>query len=1265
MIPNAMCASVALGLPPKAVEAGKTTAMVVDIVISMRHGRRTLRALVDSGAHENCISQRVIVEEGLKALPSSMGAHAVDGHPIRVYGRHILETHATDMRGATRSFEQKYIATDILRYDVLLGYPWLSQFNPRMDWPTGAFYYQATRVVESTEVNMAEILDPDEGELMIAFAIPSPQLSAYPPSGGVARAALVGSIVPDVVLPPEYGSFADVFSEDGANQFPEDTKVRHSIEIQEGKTVPYGPIYPLSEHELRVLRDYLDTSMAKGWIRKSESPAGAPILFVKKKDGSLRLCVDYRGLNNITVKNRHPLPLISETLDRLVGAAVYTKLDLRDAYHRIRIAEKDVWKTAFRTRYGHFEYMVMPFGLTNAPATFQSYINEALKGLLDVICVAYMDDILIFSRNREEHAGHVRLVLERLRLYNLYIKLSKCDFSVEKVEFLGFIVSVAGVSMDPRRIQAIMEWPVPTSYRDIQVFLGFVNFYRGFIKEYSAVVVPITDLLIGMQKGRKQGPFVWPDSAATAFSRLKACFTEAGFLRHFDPKRQNRVETDASTKAVAGTLTQAYVSPTNPKRIIWYPVAFYSKKMSKEEQNYSTGDQEMLAIVRAFEVWRHYLDTPATTTLVLTDHEALQSFMTTKPLHKGRQVRWAETLAAFDFVIQYRKGKENPADGLSRRPDHMRVASDEQEENPLLDLLRARTPAALAHADHMLHDSVGLSVLTRGMAKKPLDPHKSLFNTLPKPGEEAVAGAQEEHAQPVEDASVSGEGEPDPAGPSRNRELRAFPDSLTNLFLHLQTQDAWCTRRAWESHPEGLAEEGEYKGRWHTDPAGLVRRDGAVYVPSDPAVRAEIVRVHHDDPWQGGHFGNRRTLEAITRHYWWPNIAKRVREYCASCDVCQRMKVPRHKPYGLLSPLPQPENPWKDITLDFIVGLPPSIRRGVVYDAILVVVCRYSKMVKFIPCNGTVDAEELANLLIDVCFSQFGTPRSIVSDRGSTFTSKYWGTLCHHLAIKRCFSTAFHPQTDGQTERMNQTLECYLRCYINHEQDDWSTLLASAEYASNNAVNATTKRTPFELVLNFTPTMGAEIAPKERESESRVGKDKAEALLRSQESSKVAWEEAQRATSTYYNKKHKEMSFNEGDLVLVAAKHIRTLRASKKLADRFLGPFKVLKRIGQNAYRLQLPQKYGRLHPTFHVSLLQAYRRREGCETPEPIDIEGEEYWEVERVLDERRTKAGTKFLVRWKGFSEAEDSWEPAGNFRDCKEAIREFREFTKGKEK
>jgi Reverse transcriptase (RNA-dependent DNA polymerase) len=261
----------------------------------------------------------------------------------------------------------------------------------------------------------------------------------------------------EIRLPPEYKDYADVFLEEEASKFPNSTRVEYSIPIKEGAEVPYNPIYQLREHKLGVLRDYLESSQEKGWIRKSKSPTSALILFILKKDDSLRLCVDYRGLNKVTIRNRHPLPLISEILDWLSRAKRFTKFDLYNVYHYIRIKRGDEWKMAFHTRYSYFEYTVMPFGLTNASTTFQSYINEALRGYLNIFYIIYLNNIMMYLERVKDYKEYVRKVLERLQQYNLYIKLSKYLFSIKELEFLDYIMRILGISMDYRRVAIIRD----------------------------------------------------------------------------------------------------------------------------------------------------------------------------------------------------------------------------------------------------------------------------------------------------------------------------------------------------------------------------------------------------------------------------------------------------------------------------------------------------------------------------------------------------------------------------------------------------------------------------------------------------------------------------------------------------------------------------------------------------------------------------------------------------------------------------------------
>jgi hypothetical protein len=416
---------------------------------------------------------------------------------------------------------------------------------------------------------------------------------------------------------------------------------------------PFGPLYSLSEPELKELSKWIQENLSKGFIHGSQSPAGALILFVKKKDGSLRLCVDYRGLNRITIKNRYPLPLISETLDRLCGAKIFTKLDLRGAYNLLRIKRGDEWKTAFQTCYGHFECLVMPFSLTNAPASFQHLMNDIFRDILDVYVLIYLDDILIFSRDLTQHKEHVHEVLCCLTTNGLYAKAKKCEFSKHSTEFLGFIISAEGITMSPSKVDTILSWPEPQKVTDLQAFLSFANFYRCFIQGYSRIILPLTHLL------KKGASFTFSTAARTAFQKLKTTFTSAPILHHFDHNLDTIIETDASDSAISAIISQ--VHPDN----LLHPIAFMSRKMTPAECNYEIHDKELLAIISAMKLWRHYLESLPKPFHILTDHKNLEYFQTARIL-SCRQAHWSEEINHHKYTIDYHPSTKNgKADALS------------------------------------------------------------------------------------------------------------------------------------------------------------------------------------------------------------------------------------------------------------------------------------------------------------------------------------------------------------------------------------------------------------------------------------------------------------------------------------------------------------------------------------------------------------------------------------------------------------------------
>ncbi|GJS58715.1 DNA/RNA polymerases superfamily protein [Tanacetum coccineum] len=343
--------------------------------------------------------------------------------------------------------------------------------------------------------------------------------------------------------------FADVFP-DELPGLPPAREIEFGIELIPGAEPISKAPYRMAPVELKELKEQLQEMLENGFIRPSVSPWGAPVLFVKKKDGSMRLCIDYRELNRITIRNRYPLPRIDDLFDQLQGAKYFSKIDLRSGYHQLRVREQDISKTAFRTRYGHYEFLVMPFGLTNAPAVFMDLMNRIFHEYLDKFVIVFIDDILVYSKSEEEHEQHLRIVLEILRQKKLYAKFSKCEFWLQQVAFLGHIVSADGIIMDPSKVEAITKWPRPTTVTEVRSFLGLVGYYQRFVEGFSRLALPLTQL---MRKGEK---FVWTDERQESFEELKRRLVYAPILTLPSGSDGFQIYSDASKKGLGCVLMQ-------------------------------------------------------------------------------------------------------------------------------------------------------------------------------------------------------------------------------------------------------------------------------------------------------------------------------------------------------------------------------------------------------------------------------------------------------------------------------------------------------------------------------------------------------------------------------------------------------------------------------------------------------------------------------------------------------------------------------------
>jgi hypothetical protein len=466
-----------------------------------------------------------------------------------------------------------YIAPNIDGHDVILGFPWMRDQHAIIEPDRSKITFRRTGTEVKSEIQLGRMSDILEVTPISANAFnlwmhlkqkkeKKAKVEIFAASMKDIEKALKPKTITDprTKLPDRYHEFLEVFDRKKADTLPplRGSGIDHKIELEEkdedGKKIepPWGPLYNMSREELLVLRKTLTEHLGKGFIRVSNSPAAAPVLFVKKPGGGLRFCCDYRALNKVTKKDRYPLPLIHETLERIGKARWFTKLDVIAAFHKIRIAEGDEWLTAFRTRYGLYEWLVTPFGLANAPSTFQRYINWTLRDFLDEFVSAYIDDILIYSSGSlEEHRKQVKQVLQRLRDAGLQLDIDKCEFEVQSTKYLGFIVEAGkGIRMDPEKVNAIIGWEAPNSVRGIRSFLGFANFYRIFIKGFSKIVAPLTDLT------KKETTFIWTEQADQAFKRLKEMFTTAPILMNFDPDRETVLEADSSGWATGGVLLQ-------------------------------------------------------------------------------------------------------------------------------------------------------------------------------------------------------------------------------------------------------------------------------------------------------------------------------------------------------------------------------------------------------------------------------------------------------------------------------------------------------------------------------------------------------------------------------------------------------------------------------------------------------------------------------------------------------------------------------------
>jgi transposase InsO family protein len=987
-------------------------------------------------------------------------------------------------------------------------------------------------------------------------------------------------------LPPVYGDYKDVFSKTESDKLPIHREYDHKIVLESPLPSSYSPLYRQSTEELQVLKQYILDNLDKGFIEHAgQVPFASPILFVKKPDGGLRLCIDYRKLNNITRKDAYPIPRIDELLTRVTGKKWFTKLDIRQAFNRIQMSTESEEYTAFQTKYGTYKTKVLPFGLTNGPATYQRYMNDVLIEYLDEFCMAYLDDILIYSNSQEEHKRQVKLVLNRLREAGLQVDIRKSEFSVQRTKFLGYILTTQGLEIDPDKVAPLKNWSRPTTVTGLKSYLGFCGFYRQFIRDFGKIAKPLSFIT------RPSEPFIWSEACELAFEELRKRLLDLPMTYHYDPELPTKLETDASDGVIAGVISQEHADKQ------WYPVGFYSHVLAGAEINWEIHDKELSAIVQAFEKWRPELMSCQQRVGVYSDHRSLEYFMTTKIL-TAKQVRWMEFLSDFNFEIKYTAGKDNQkADILSRREQDVSLQELIKKDS------RSRVLLGPARLDPRINAELAQSFVEAKVASL------SVLNMDPYP---RTLGEDPELIKELKEANKKS-----------FQELRAKPLSGYTI------QDE------------------------------LLLYHGRLVAERNTTLCTRLIQEAHAQP-SSAHPGGTKTYQLLAPKYYWVGMGSDCKRFVANCIACKHSHTNQTKQQGMLHPLPIPGYPMQHMTMDFKEF--PRDRNG--YDCLLVFIDRLSKGAVSIPCHKTVDAREMAQLFIQWVYRFGHTPESIVSDRGPQFVSSFWQEFCRIIGVKIKLSTAYHKQTDGQTEIMNRYIDQRLRPFVNYYQDNWSELIPLMDRAQMTLPHSSIGMAPYQLLHGTEPRTSWDWkSPSSSLPQETLNRqDALKVATRMHDAWKLAkenMEKAQARMQSSTNRHRRPIDWKVGDQVYLSNRNLKVNQPSRKLASQWSGPFKILEQIG-HTYRLELPVG-SKIHNVFSPDVLLKYPNTPlvGQENPKPSAdiIQGQEEWEVDHIVATKLVRNTLKYQASWVGH-DPDPQWYPASNFIGSPHKIRDFHE-------
>ena len=894
---------------------------------------------------------------------------------------------------------------------------------------------------------------------------------------------------------------------------------------------------PIKQHMRRIpfhLRPEADKEVSKmlnaGVIEPSSSPWAAPVVLVRKKDGTIRYCIDYRKLNDVTKKDSYPLPRIDDSLDVLGKANYFSTLDLASGYWQIQLTDEAKEKSAFCTNSGLYQFTVMPFGLTNAPATFQRLMERVLAGLQWHTCLVYIDDIIIFSETIEDHLKQMQDIFDRLKQAKLKLKPKKCKLLQTKVKYLGHIVSKEGVETDPDKVKAVRDWPRPSCVKDVRSFIGFCSYYRRFIPNFATVAKPLIRLT------EKKVNFVWSDEHENAWLQLRELMADSPVLAYPDKDAQFILDTDASDFGIGAVLSQTI---DGVERVI----AYGSRVLSRAERRYCITRRELLAVVHFCKLYKHYLI--GKPFIVRTDHAALKWLKSFKQ-PEGQVARWLEELSVFDMDdIEHRPGrKHSNADGLSRGPCPQ-CKMDHYGEK-----IR-RGKAATTPIDHS-------NVITRSQAKTETKTTSEDLssNWLASFNLNTESFKLQQASDPVLSEVASW-----------------VRDGVRPKFS--QISPSGSDVKFYWSQFESLCVINDLLVR-KLDQNDNIKLQ--ILVP--PSLRNDVMTECHS-VLTAGHLGIAKTIGNVKKRFLWPGMRKDVQFYVQSCDPCAKFKADRRKRKAGLKDI-RVGVPMERVCID-IVGPFPVSSQGNRY-ALVVTDC-FTKYVEIYPMPNQ-EAYSVAQVLTKEFFSRFGVPNFLHSDQGTQFESQLFQEICQLLGIKKTRTTPFRPQSDGQSERNIKTL-VKMVAIVTKEQENWDEHLPFISMAYRSTPHQTLGISPNYMMFGREISMPVDVMLSSPEHEpvnhvEYVRKLKRKLQYCYELAGRQLKKGAERQKRLYDRGVFGE-NFEAGDVVWYADK-IRKKGVSPKLSPRWKGPCLIHKLHNDVLAHIQLSN---RKFVTVHTDLLK------------------------------------------------------------------------------